>query len=511
MNTILLGLVLLSAVTLQDPDAKAPSGRLAKAAAALGAQEGKARRIAGGSEHTFAGVSYDLPRGWSPKAGADGTELVPPGATPGGVLEEKYMLLRVEDLDALEGEDADDAVQELADAVHEGLEAKGRPRSVTLGEFPGRVWSLAGAGPGGRVIAVRVHGFRAGAKVCAVVALGFADTLLRRDVDLAAILASLRPAGPAPRTKPEPRAEPAEAAEAPQVRPAGAEPRAPEEGGAATPPAARTPLPGGTAQRFRGVAFDLPKGWRMQDGEQGTLLVPADANPDGVLEEAYVLVADPETRALDGAAVEAQVEEAIQQLQPGVTRQGKVQKVRFGEVDGRLYVFTGSDPAGRRLEVRVHGFLGQGAACALVALGYQDVLARRARTLQAVLASMAAPKPGAPGESRAELAGQWAYLANFNATNGGGSMTSTTLTLGADGSYVFHAVSSSSNPFGSVAGETRHSGTWRATADSLTLVGSDGAEHTYALVKRNHPQNRQDPMIVLDGRAFVTATPRRPW
>ena len=31
------------------------------------------------------------------------------------------------------------------------------------------------------------------------------------------------------------------------------------------------------------------------------------------------------------------------------------------------------------------------------------------------------------------------------------------------------------------------------------------------LEKRNHPKNVNDPMIVLDGDAFVTATQRPPW
>lgn len=34
---------------------------------------------------------------------------------------------------------------------------------------------------------------------------------------------------------------------------------------------------------------------------------------------------------------------------------------------------------------------------------------------------------------------------------------------------------------------------------------------TFELEKRNHPKNVSDPMIVLDGQAYVATTAREPW
>ena len=488
--------LILLVLAVQDPTPKKPPGKFAKAAAPVGGQTGQAKRIEGGTTHDFQGIRFDLPKTWRPEKGEQGTELVPAGANKSGTLEEKYVLVHDPELESLDGEDADDSVTELAEAVQAGIEPAGKAQKSTFGDLEGRKWVFRGNGSGGRKIEIRVHGFRASKGMAALAVFGFADTLAARETDLAAILGSMR-------------------LPAPEAAPANEESAKP---GPKEVPAAvatkRKPIPGATTRLFRGVSFDLPKDWSLQDSQGGTALVPAGANPQGVIEEAYVLIADPEHRKLDGPDVDARVDAAVQEIQPGVTRQGAVQRVAFGGVDGRLYVFQGKDLMGRKLEVRVHGFLGKGAACALVALGYTEALGRRAAQLQAILDSMDAPAPGAAvgaAEAMAALAGEWVYISNFNATNGGGSATATSLRLNADGTYAYHGQSSSTNPFGGAAGETRHSGTWTATEDSLTLVVNGGRETVYSLEKRNHPKNVNDPMIVLDGRAFVTATARAPW
>jgi hypothetical protein len=483
-------------VLAQDPPRK--KGGLAKGAITLGDKaESKAQRIPDGTEHEFLGVRFDLPKGWTFAAGDEGAELKPPGGNAKGPVQEKYALIHDDELLSLDGEAIAESVQELADAVQEGL-TKEKPQKTEFGDLEGRLFAFAGQGADGKALAVRVHAFRTGKSVCVLAAMGYAERVGRRESDLKAILGSMRPAGSEARA-----GKPAVDSDAGATEPAAE----PAKGGK------RKRIAGGASKQFQGVAFDLPRNWSMESKDGATALVPAGANPQGVLEEAYVLVSDPEVKKLDGPEVDASVDQAVQGIQAGAQRKGPPQKVRFGDVDGRLYVYGGADAEGRKIEVRMHGFLGKTGACALVALGYADVLGRRQKELQGILDSMGAPpagKKGAAGERPPELVGQWAWITSFNATSGGGRQTETVLTLNGDGTYTFFGLSSSSNPLGSATSETRERGTWTATEDSLTLT-CDGQARTFAMEKRNHPKNVNDPMIVLDGKAFVTVTLKAPW
>lgn len=113
------------------------------------------------------------------------------------------------------------------------------------------------------------------------------------------------------------------------------------------------------------------------------------------------------------------------------------------------------------------------------------------------------------GTNSAELAGKWCYMANVNANNGG-RMSNRCITLYANGTYEYYSETSSSNPYGSTASQDSDSGTWRATATSITANSRKHGVLTYSLEKRNHPKTG-DPMIVLDGDAYVTYQQRRPW
>ncbi|HXM34319.1 MAG TPA: hypothetical protein VN920_03980, partial [Pyrinomonadaceae bacterium] len=94
--------------------------------------------------------------------------------------------------------------------------------------------------------------------------------------------------------------------------------------------------------------------------------------------------------------------------------------------------------------------------------------------------------------------------------NNGGRMSSRCITLYANGTYEYYSESSSSNPYGSTASQDSDSGTWQATATSITANSRKHGVLSYSLEKRNHPKTG-DAMIVLDGEAFVTSQQRPPW
>ena len=118
------------------------------------------------------------------------------------------------------------------------------------------------------------------------------------------------------------------------------------------------------------------------------------------------------------------------------------------------------------------------------------------------------PASGA-GMNPAELIGKWCYMANVN-TGSGGRMSNRCFTLYPNGSYEYYSETSSSGPIASSASQESDSGTWTATATTITRNSRSLGTATYSLEKRNHPKNG-DPMLVIDGDAYVTYSPRSPW
>jgi hypothetical protein len=110
-----------------------------------------------------------------------------------------------------------------------------------------------------------------------------------------------------------------------------------------------------------------------------------------------------------------------------------------------------------------------------------------------------------------DLVGQWCYIRNST-----GSYTNRCITLKADGTYLYQQESSRSVQTEDLAGGTASSdsdsGTWYVSGDRLYYISSAlRGSGSYRLERRNHPVNKNDPMIVLDDEPFVTTTSRPPW
>jgi hypothetical protein len=116
---------------------------------------------------------------------------------------------------------------------------------------------------------------------------------------------------------------------------------------------------------------------------------------------------------------------------------------------------------------------------------------------------------GASAKNPRELVGKWCYMSNVNAS-GGGRMSNSCFTLYENGNYEYYSETSSSGPVASSASQESDSGTWSVSGGTLTAHSRARGTLTFSLQKRNHPKTG-DPMIVLDGDAFVTYSPRSPW
>ncbi len=113
-----------------------------------------------------------------------------------------------------------------------------------------------------------------------------------------------------------------------------------------------------------------------------------------------------------------------------------------------------------------------------------------------------------------ELVGKWCYV-NVNSTNSGGSSSSTCITLNADGTYEYYSESSRSvntpDLYGGTSSQNSDRGSWYLQGDRIYYNSQTKGSGSYRLEKRNHPKNVNDPMIILDGEAYVTAYNKPPW
>jgi hypothetical protein len=118
--------------------------------------------------------------------------------------------------------------------------------------------------------------------------------------------------------------------------------------------------------------------------------------------------------------------------------------------------------------------------------------------------SAAAPSGGQ------ELVGKWCKMSSFSA-NSGGSSRSTCFELRADGSYTYQHEGSMSGTTGSMASQSSDAGRWKVSGNQLTAQSRSGQVNTYTLEKRNHPKNKRDPMICLNGECYVTFYNKPAW
>ena len=85
--------------------------------------------------------------------------------------------------------------------------------------------------------------------------------------------------------------------------------------------------------------------------------------------------------------------------------------------------------------------------------------------------------------------------------------------LNGDGTYHYHSETSSSgnaNGAWGTASQSDDYGRWSVTGNTLTGTSNTGRVATYTFEKRNHPKNN-DPMLVINGEAFVTYFQKPPW
>jgi hypothetical protein len=113
------------------------------------------------------------------------------------------------------------------------------------------------------------------------------------------------------------------------------------------------------------------------------------------------------------------------------------------------------------------------------------------------------------GSVRVELVGKWCWISLTESNQA--RRFSRCLTLTGSGTYDFAGETDSHNPNGRANSPSADSGIWTATETSLTTHSLSGKATTYRLERRNHPGKVRDPMIMLDGQAYVSFYTKTPW
>jgi hypothetical protein len=181
-----------------------------------------------------------------------------------------------------------------------------------------------------------------------------------------------------------------------------------------------------------------------------------------------------------------------------IEQNGQVGTYSFDVKDGKFVVSGGDLPGVATLT--------KGTAAA--ESGKKQAAARQAKAAKGAPAS---GQPGAPAASGGqEIVGKWCNLAQFTA-NRGGSSRMECFQLNADGSYSYNYEGSMSGTTGSTASQSSDSGRWRYDGQQLVAQSRSGKVSTYTLEKRNHPKNKRDPMICLNGTCYVTFYNKPAW
>jgi len=121
------------------------------------------------------------------------------------------------------------------------------------------------------------------------------------------------------------------------------------------------------------------------------------------------------------------------------------------------------------------------------------------------------PKTKATGGGNGqELVGKWCNLAQMSNSSGGSSRMEC-FELRPDGTYVYNYEGSMSAATGSTASQSSDAGRWSYNGAQLTAQSRSGRTNTYNLEKRNHPKNKRDPMICLNGQCYVTYYNKPAW
>ena len=154
----------------------------------------------------------------------------------------------------------------------------------------------------------------------------------------------------------------------------------------------------------------------------------------------------------------------------------------------------------------------QGSQLALVVNGKSLIYTATSAPMPNTAAPAVGPAKGGR-QVAADLVGKWSYV-NVTTTNTGGVSSEEYIILQANGTYQFRSERSMSATTGTFSTGTssqgNDSGAWWVEGERIFYRSPTRGDGSFKLQRLNHPKTG-DPMIVLDGTAYVSYHQRAPW
>lgn len=111
------------------------------------------------------------------------------------------------------------------------------------------------------------------------------------------------------------------------------------------------------------------------------------------------------------------------------------------------------------------------------------------------------------------IVGTWCWT-NTSSTYTSGSSNTRCIIISGDGTYQYTYEGSISGYgggyYGGSSSQSSDKGTWKVQGNKIIVNSAKEGTKTYSFEKKNHPKNG-DPMIIIDGDAYVTYYQKKPW
>ena len=199
----------------------------------------------------------------------------------------------------------------------------------------------------------------------------------------------------------------------------------------------------------------------------------------------------------------------------GGTGKANGQPIRWSTLGGALFVQQNGQTASYGFKVQGDKLLvypqGEAQPTTLTkGSAAYDTAMKQQKQKQAAAPASSAPGAKAGSNNGQELVGKWCD-AGAMSTGGGSSSRMACIELKPDGTYTYNAESSRSVAAGSTVSQSSDAGRWSYNGTQLIAQSRSGRTNTYNLEKRNHPKNKRDPMICLNGACYVTFYNKPAW
>lgn len=203
------------------------------------------------------------------------------------------------------------------------------------------------------------------------------------------------------------------------------------------------------------------------------------------------------------------------EFKPDGSGQINGEPMRWQTLGPILAIEQNGDAAGYGFEVqgnKLHvsgGDLPQPATLTKGRAAYDTAMKSQGKNAKGVAPAQAGAQSSVRSNGQ-ELVGKWCDVRAMSNSQGGSSRMEC-FTLNPDGTYTYSFESSRTVTAGSTASQASDAGRWSYDGARLTAQSRSGKVSNYALEKRNHPKNKRDPMICLDGACYVTYYNKPAW